>query len=817
MKIKGLLLLMTLATCLSCAAYEVSLRALDPQGEPEAYATCRVFAASDTTRVVKGGVTDTLGYYKTSLPAAGDYRMVLEVAGKIPASRAFTVSDAAPKADLGSMTTGATDLDEVVVTAQRPLVVKEIDRIGYDVQADEDSKTVTIDEILRKVPMVSVDGEGNITINGSSNFKIYKNGRPNSSMTKNAKELFKALPASMIKKIEVITEPGAAYDAEGVAAILNIVTMENTVVKGVMGNASLRSSTFAPFNGANLWLTSQIDKVTFSLNAGMFNQTKKAGGYDQYSDMLYSNGTTRHTETSGRTKALGEYGGLELSWEPDTLNLFTIEGNLFGYNAKPTGSSSVSMIDADGNIIMGYDAEYYYPKYRYFDVDLTAAYQRSTHRKGETLTLSYMLSTNNENNRETWTYDNITGDAFPYTGQDRDYKLNFIEHTFQFDWSRPIHKIHTLDLGAKYVLRRNHSKDNSEYTGWEDRFTDFQHVTDIAAIYTQYSVKLRRVSLRAGLRYEFSRLKASYPSPSIPVAPDKAYTSDLNDWVPSAAASWQINDANSLTLNYSTRINRPGISYLNPAASISPTTVSVGNPDLASARHQSFKLQYMLIKPKATVNFSINYTFSNNAISSFQRLEDNIIYSSYDNIGRKRGLYFNTFSQFTFSPKTRLMLSLTAGRDSNTWDGYHLARWYYGAWMQLTQKLPWKLEASLHAWLRQNWINGVYGYANSKFGDRFSPSLSLKRSFLKDDRLSVNVSVNNLFGRQKQSQINVNGPYTGTSITNPTLGTFGMLSVSYRFGSLNAQVKKTKGRISNDDLSGQGGGQGGSQGGSGQQ
>ena len=134
-------------------------------------------------------------------------------------------------------------------------------------QADADSKTSTIIEMLRKVPMVDVDANNNIKVKGSTNFKVYKNGRPNNSFSNNPKEVLSAIPASMIKRIEVITEPGAKYDAEGVGAILNIVTLENTSIKGVMGNVSAQINSMGTPQGS-VWLSSQIDKVTVSAYAG---------------------------------------------------------------------------------------------------------------------------------------------------------------------------------------------------------------------------------------------------------------------------------------------------------------------------------------------------------------------------------------------------------------------------------------------------------------------------------------------------------------------------------------------------------------------
>ena len=123
------------------------------------------------------------------------------------------------------------ELDGVVVKAQRQLVKQEIDRIAYDVQHDEESKTQTVMDMLRKVPMVTVDGQDNIQVKGNSNFKVYKNGHYDPSLSKNAKEVFKSMSASMVKRIEVITDPGAREDAEGAEAILNIVTLTNTRCK----------------------------------------------------------------------------------------------------------------------------------------------------------------------------------------------------------------------------------------------------------------------------------------------------------------------------------------------------------------------------------------------------------------------------------------------------------------------------------------------------------------------------------------------------------------------------------------------------------
>lgn len=188
--------------------------------------------------------------------------------------------------------TWSKELEGVTVKAQRQFIKQEIDRIGYDVQADEESKTLTVLDLLRKVPMVAVDGEDNIKVKGNSNYKIYKNGHPDPSLTKNAKEILKSIPASMVKRIEVITDPGAREDAEGVDAILNIVMMDGRSFNGVTGGVNLSYSTLkAPSVSGNM--TTQIGKAILSIDAGYNKMTEKSSTNIQDTERTYL--------TSGRT------------------------------------------------------------------------------------------------------------------------------------------------------------------------------------------------------------------------------------------------------------------------------------------------------------------------------------------------------------------------------------------------------------------------------------------------------------------------------------------------------------------------------------
>ncbi len=791
-------------TMAAAAGYAVKGVVTDPAGEGEPFATYRIYAAGDTVRPVATATTDLTGNFSQPLTKPGGYRISVNSVGKVAVVRDFTVSDAAPLADLDTLVayTNTEMLKEVTVTAQRPLVTKEIDRIGYDVQADEESKTNTVIDMMRKVPMVSVDADGTIKVNGSTNFKIYKDGRPNQSFTNNSKDVLSAIPASMIKRIEVITEPGAKYDAEGVGAIINIVTMDNTSMGGVMGSVRVgerSNNDFLP--DGSLWLSSQINKVTFSVYGGGGYHKKTSSRSESFADYLYKeSGNRLQNASSSQGSSYYAYFGGEASWDIDSLNLLTAEIDGFTWGSNTTSAGAALMSDAAGMPIYSYTTRSHTPQSRYFNIDGNVNFQHLTSRKGENITLSYMISTSNNKDRDTTYYENLVNFPLGYDRSYTDYDLNFMEHTFQADWTRPFANIHTFDLGAKYILRDNHSENIQQYGDAAPVNTDFSHITHIGAMYAQYGVRLGKWSLRAGLRYEFSRLKAEFADGTTP-----DFASNLNDFVPSAAASWQASGSSSFTFNYASRINRPGINFLNPVKKETPISQAYGNPDLQSARHHSMKLTYMLIKQKFNFNISANYELSNSGIAQVSFVDDEgIINSTYANTGRSRTLSFNTFMQWSMTPTTSLMINGGVYYNRFSQQGMTLGRWGWRGFGRVSQKLPWKLNFELGAFHIGSNANDVYSYFHVPGWQSLMCMASLSRSFLKEDRLTVRVHAQNPVGRSVRNMTvsTVNGDYTGENITRQFNMRGFMVMVSYRFGSMKAQVKKTAKSIQNDDMVG---------------
>lgn len=803
-----LLLIVAMAASLAVnAQYGVTCQVNDSTGEGEPYATVRIYAAADTSKVLLTGVTEGDGSFKQKLTKAGKYAFVVTAVGKTPERKEFEVSASKPEANLGTLVlhTAGNVLAGVTVSAQAPLVSNEIDRLSYNVQSDAESKTQTIFEMLRKVPLVTVDGQDNITVKGSSNFKIYKNGHPDPSMSQNPKEVLKSIPASMIKKIEVITEPGAKYDAEGVTAILNIVTVTGITVNGVTGTVGVGVSSYGDPN-VNTYLTTQVGKLVTSLNYGYNHTGSRSQRNSSESEYEYVESGNRQVSRQANTSTSTNvhYGNIESSFEPDTLNLFTLSFGGWFYKYNATSEGFAGMLDRMGNTLWSYGTHERDKGNSYYDFSGRFDYQHKTHVKDETLTLSYLLSTSRGTTDTEQTFDDVVGTTpVAYNGYDNIGKGNFAEHTLQFDWTRPFAKYHKFETGVKYIYRKNNSHTVMDYYGVDGMDTDtrFDHLTQVAAAYASYTFSKDKWSARAGLRYEYSYLSAKYPDGSQP-----NYHRNLGDWVPSASVNYKFSMANSLKLAFATRINRPGISYLNPAVVSTPTTESFGDSKLGSSRYYSTTVTFMHIGAKFTFNVSPTFSFTNNQICSVQYVSGGKIVSTYANEEKARRAGVGAYVQWQVFKSTSLSLNAQTSYDYDENSNRNLKAegWSYSAFGQISQQLPWKLRVSGGGGLFKG---SPYLYGHSSGNGYYY--LSLQRSFLKEDRLTVRLSGSNPFSplHRKYTSYVDRGDYVGLTKMRWVNRDF-RLSVSYRFGSLNASVKKTNTTIENSDVVG-GGNRGG--------
>ena len=645
--------------------------------------------------------------------------------------------------------------------------------------------------------MVTVDGQDNILVKGNSSFKIYKNGHLDPSLSKNAKEVFKSMPASMVKCIEVITDPGAREDAEGVDAILNIVMVNGSKMSGITG---VVSAAYTSLNHPNLYasLTGQLGKLLMSVDYGYGGMSSRETENSTHTERSFlDTGNKMLLHSDGSNPGGIHYTNLNASYDIDSLNLISASFGGYFYKLNVQGDSKTSLYSASDQPIYSFSNHYWMPGYSHSSWNGRFDYEHKTRRKGERFTLSYMLALTRQHSDQENTYSELLNAPFSYTGSLQTERERFTEHTFQADWLRPLGKGHQLEIGTKYIDRNNNSHNTQEFYG-DDLLTndEFQHTTRVLAGYADYIYNHEKWSARAGLRYEYSFMKGSYPD-----GKKESFNKHLNDWVPQASLKYQLTEAQSLKLNYTTSINRPGISYLNPAVVISPTIIYQGNPQLVSSRTQRISLVYSYILPSLTLQVAPGYHHTSGGISEIQTAKDDIRYCTYDNILCYRRFSVEQYVQWKPFDGTTIVFNnnLRYEHYENSNLGYRTFGWSDNYYVNLSQKLPWKLLLYLSSYGKIGRSpSDVYTMQHSYFGYY----ASLQRSFLKADRLTVRIAANAPFNKYWSSEAEtVNGNYHDFQQSWNRARSF-TIAVTYRFGSLKASVKKTEHSIDNDDVVG---------------
>lgn len=836
MKIKCSLLLIMLVVSSLVAAQNaaptfqikgVLLDSLTQEGEP--YATIKIVKKEAPANALKMLVTDMKGKFQEKVPGTGNFVMTISSIGRNTIVKDFTVKAGEKLVDFGTLyiTDASNELGQVEVVAQKPLVKADIDKIEYNVQDDPDSKSNSVLEMLRKVPLVTVDGEDNIKVNGSSSFKVYVNGKPNNMMSNNPTEVLKSMPANSIKHIEVITNPGPKYDAEGVGGILNIVT----VGSGLEGYTATFSGNVSNMGaGGGLFGTVKSGKLTVSARYN-YNYNDRPRSYSGGNRRTVGDVTEGSSDLDydGSSKGHGNFqsGSMEASYEIDTLRLVSMSFGLWGGGNNSTSiNNTLATAPGTSNELYRYVSDGR-SKSSWYSIDGGVDYQRMFHVKDRMFTLSYKINTSPQTSDSYSTYNDMHAATDWEDFLKRLYDLNndgsqnTTEHTFQADYTTPIGKIHTLEAGAKYILRDNSSEDDryerqigttGDYVLDEEHSSHYKHQNDILAAYMGYGLRVKKISGRLGVRYEHTKQEVKYL-----LGRGDDFNKNFDDVVPSASIGYKLTDMSNLRFGYNMRIYRPGIWYLNPYLNDSnPTNISQGNSHLDSEKSHSFNLSYSNFTQKFNINLSARYSFTNNSIEQVtEQVKDTeieglqnptgkeVLYSTYQNIGKSRNASLSGYVNWNATSNTRIYANLYGnytymeGANGLKNDGWNL---FANGGAQ--QSLPHDWRISLNIYGQTPWI-----MLQGKGSSFFDYGLSVNKSFL-NKRLTLSAFASNFFKKYTSPTSSIEGVgFTQDSWNRYTRQRFGV-SVSYRIGELKASVKKAARTISNDDVKG-GGGEGG--------
>lgn len=719
----------------------IVLDSLTRTGEPAAI--LQFFKADSPEQPVAYITTSEDGTFSKDLEGIGMYELIFNNMGRKPRTVAFSL-DGQGTLDLGEILIedDVQTLKAGTVTAQKVLVKMDVDKITYKVEDDVDSKTSTVLEMLRKVPMVSVDGQDNITVNGSSSFQVYVDGKPNPMISANPSQILKLMPASAVKNIEVITNPGAKYDAEGVGGVLNLITgvssdESRTLLDGQYGNVTLQGSTKG--FGGGLYYSMQKGKWAFSVSGNASNTYINAAEYESERIQKTSAGdfvTSMAGASDVRTPFYNA--SANLSYEINSQNLITAGVGYIGNALKTESSFENSFVNPFGEY--GYKGDVL-SKTMSNSIIANMDYQHNWADKPErSFVMSYLFSGTPSNTDVTNRFDQNGQEGLD--DRRNDGFTNSMSHTVQADFSTPLGPKpgHTFNAGVKFIARHNSSDqqsfiyDGNSYVYMPEGSVEYDFFNNIGALYAEYAGTFGPVGVKAGARYEHTWQNVAYAMNS-----EKDFSLDYGNLVPNASLQYNISMMQNIGLSYNMRISRPGITYLNPYVDnmTDPSVISYGNPDLREETGHNINMVYNYFSQKWIATLTLRQTFVLNGIAQYSFYDDaHIFNTTYGNIIGSSTTGLNAFIMWIPGQKTRIMFNGSGSYiDICSKElGQHNNGWMYSALLGFQQTLPWDLRLSVNGLASgrtitlQGWSSGmVVG------------TLGLTKSFL-EDRLSLTLN-----------------------------------------------------------------------------
>lgn len=770
--------------------------------EPLPFSTVYVAPVEEASNFLYTGITDEKGSFSGSVNKNGDMVITLGCVGKVTIKMKFTVSGQ-HLYDFGTIYTSdkSDTLDVVEVIARKPLISQEAGKTKYNTEADPENKTSTVLDMLRKMPGINVDGSDNISLNGKSNFLVYVNNKKNTLLSNRPGPSLKMMPASSVKSIEIISEPGAKYDAEGVGGIINLITDKKKNADQYAASLEANHDNQQEVGSYGGTFSVQKGKFSSSLNAFYSDYKSVARINNCYSG--YNNQDTTNQFENGELDFNGYYYsiGLSSSYEIDSLNLISLSAGYSKWSEKHDGLLDLYL--SDGNVATTFDGLVNSRQNSHSDVfNISIDYQNISKRNPlRILTLSYKY------------------DVDPYTSVNRSYNLsgnyscplrdlsdrytdsdNYSgEHTFQADYSSPLSKLLSVDAGLKCILRPNESENIYKSGTFSNLVYDslssmhFKYNDRIVAGYTEFSFNSGAISSRAGVRYEYTFQDAEYI-----YGQGADFDKDYGTFVPSALIQYKFTQSQNVSINYNMRIGRPDIYKLNPYVDrTDPAEITYGNPELECEKYHSITLSYGYFSNVNMVNLSFGYSGCNNGISDAGVLNENIIEKTYNNSTQNNSAYSSLYYNLNIGKSTRFMISGSVHYNElkNTAQNLYSDGWTGNVYAMLSRNFKYDINAMLSCYISSKSVG--LQLSNDAF---HIGMLNVSKSFWKKQ---FTVSLRAMCDLKNFDKLNYTSKYSGTNFNSSSTFSRDFLQVtlglSWNFGG-KIDVKKTSKTITNTDL-----------------
>jgi outer membrane receptor protein involved in Fe transport len=759
------------------------------------YATVSLYKQSQMQEAVKVTYTTDKGVFKFHDIDSGNYTLAVSFTGFNDKQQNITVG-------IGETVNAGTfelvgisgSLKGVTVTSKKPLIELAADKITFNVENDPATKTETAIDILRKTPFVSVDGEGNIQVNGQSNFKVLLNGKETAMFAQNVKEALKGFPGALITKIEVITSPGAKYDGEGIGGIINIITKKK--LKGYNGSISSYASSNR-FANLNANLSAKIGKFGATAYYGAGGNFNQPGTSKTETTPFVASLFTKRTLIGDRKNSnFWNWGNGEASIELDSLNAISAYGNISGgWNDSKLDQTITTDFSSGAPSVSYYHLQ---SRNEYPTIGVGTDYIRKFNsNKDKEFTIRLNGEFGNSNQFTNSFQDNPSTDRYVNNISIAKNK----QYTFQTDYTLPLKKDQKLETGVKGIIRNASSDFRSQlkYTQHEDfklnpYNTDyFSYHQNVYSVYSTYSFMIGKTTLRVGGRVEHTIVDGDFSSTSTKVKQE--YTTIL----PNIQSTTKLSNSVSLVLNYNKRLQRPFIWNLNPFVNNNDSLyISYGNPGLAPQTIHSVSAMARINKGSTFAGLTLMTSYSDNMI---------VQYSSFNQI---TGVTSTTSANLGQEMQVSLTMNMNT-KINKDWSMSLNGNVRYNRVQNKTLASQVNSGVGGNANLNTNYsfskrfnASGYMGFWRSPVSIQFTYPLNYWYGLnfgykMFNEKLNISLGASNFLLKQRDYRMVIKDPNFQT-ITTSTFPFRGLaLGLTWNFGKLTENVSKKKG-VNNDDL-----------------
>ena len=765
--------------------------------------------SKDTKKIVDGAICDDKGKFSLTKVPTGEYILAISFMGYKTNKVEVKIINKNDEIDLGVIKLAQSTqlLSEVVVEGQRALIEDKVDRMVYNAEKDITNKGGDGADVLRKVPSLSVDLDGNVSLRGSSSVKVLINNKPSTIMASNVADALKQIPADMIKSVEVITSPSAKYDAEGSSGIINIITKKNT-----LQGLTLNFDSSVGIRGGNLSLNGNLRRGNMGFSLGGFGRANYNinGRFDNTQITTATDGSKTTNIQGAETRNSGLFGNYQLGWDWDISKTSSISA-MVKLGARNQTSYQDGLLT---QIFRGTDVSQSPFTQSLRDVnsldnsnnvDANLDYTKTFKKPQQELSFSGQFSRNNRSNE----FTNVIVGLPTISNINPSYNQ---ETTLQADYQTPIGKTQIVEFGGKGIFRKVNSTFNQIGNNGS-----LDYDQNIAASYFSYTLTTKKkYSLKAGGRYEYTTIDALQTTEGVSKGID---IPSYGVFVPSINLSKSLKGGTTLKIAYNRRIQRPSLQFLNPNTNASnPSNITQGNPALNPEFTNNYELT---INTFFKNTFLTTALFMRNTTGSIQSVRtpttnsagNPIILTTFQNIGNEDAYGMNLFGNVNLSNK----LQLGGGVD------------IYYAVLKNNNPNP-LFNASNEGWVASGRLFGSYnltkGWGIQTFafyrgnqvqlqgsqGGMGIYSLGLKKDFL-NKKGSIGFGAENFFTPNGFTiKSNVDSPTISQTSVNTLRNMNFKVTFSYRIGKMTfVDAKKKKKSVNNDDQKDGGDGGGGQQ------